>query len=41
MGPMGKDYDSASIGALIIRIAFCGIFYYTYNKEPQKSVGNY
>ena len=30
-----------TIGALIIRIRFWGPLYYTYNKEPQKSIGNY
>ena len=30
-----------SIGALIIGIRFRGPIYYTYNKEPQKSISNY
>ena len=34
---------SCTIGALIIRIGFWGIFYYIYNKEPppHHSIGNY
>ena len=30
-----------TIGALIIRIGFWGILYYSYNKEPPNSIGNY
>ena len=30
-----------SIGALIIRIGFWDPLYYTYNKEPQTSIGNH
>ena len=29
------------IGAVIIRIGFWGPFYYTYNEEPQNSIGKY
>ena len=30
--------DMGNIGALIIRIGFWGILYYTYNKEPPKPI---
>ena len=29
------------IGALIIRIGLGGILYYSHNKEPHNSIGNY
>ena len=49
-GPLGsmckfKDlrglYYRVTTGALIIKIGFWGPSYYTYNKEPQNSIGNY
>ena len=33
--------SGSTIGALIIRIGFWGPLYYSYNKEPQNSIGNY
>ena len=39
---MPRMLQSATIGALIIRIGLWGILYYTYNKEPpQNSAGNH
>ena len=46
----GFSVSPDSVGALIIRIAFCGKLYYSYNKalirtspnsSPQNSIGNY
>ena len=31
----------SSIGALLIGVGFWGPLCYTYNKEPQNSIGNY
>ena len=35
----GPGFEEINIGALIIRIGFGGPLYYSYNKEPQNSIG--
>ena len=36
-----KAFWGGNVGALIIGIWFWGKLHYTYNEEPQNSIGNY
>ena len=38
---LGKRTLRGTIGASIVRIEFWGPLYYSYNKEPQNSIGSY